>query len=64
MNCGNGKGKGGRSLRYIAKVQGNGNLLVGMAYTGLLGIKPGDELAIKLGKKQIRLIPAGTAEEE
>ncbi|MCP9902505.1 AbrB family transcriptional regulator [Cyanobium sp. Cruz CV13-4-11] len=43
---------------------GNGNLLFGMAFTGLLGLKPGDEFAIKLGKKQIRLIPAGTAEEE
>jgi len=54
----------GRSLRYIAKVQGNSNLLFGMAYTGLLGLKPGDEFAIKLGKKQIRLIPAVTAVEE
>ncbi len=64
MNGGSGQGQGGRSVRYIAKVQGNGNLLVGMAYTDLLGLKPGDEFAIKLGKKQIRLIPAGTAEEE
>ncbi len=43
----------------MAKVQGNGNLLVGMAYTGLLDLKPGDEFEIKLGKKQIRLIPSG-----
>jgi hypothetical protein len=27
---GNGKGKGGRSLSYVATVQGNGNLLVGL----------------------------------
>ncbi len=61
---GKGQGQGGRSLSYIAKVQGNGNLLVGMAYTGLLGLKPGDEFEIKLGRKQIRLIPAGGADEE
>ncbi len=61
---GNGKGQGGRSLSYIAKVQGNGNLLVGMAYTGLLGLKPGDEFEIKLGKKQIRLIPVGGSDDE
>jgi hypothetical protein len=42
----------------------NGNLLVGMACTGLPCLKPGDAFAIKLGKKQIRLIPAGSAEEE
>ncbi len=38
MNDGNGKGLSGRSLSYIAKVQGNGNLLVGMAYTGRHGL--------------------------
>jgi hypothetical protein len=64
MNGGNGKGQAGRSLSYIAKVQGNGNLLVGMAYTGLLDLNPGDEFEIKLGKKQIKLITAGTAVEE
>ena len=64
MNAGNGKGQAGRSLSYIATVQGNGNLLVGMAYTGLLGLNPGDEFEIKLGKKQIRLIPVGGADEE
>ena len=52
------------ALSYVAKVQGNGNLLVGMAYTGLLGLNPGDEFEIKLGKKQIRLIPVGGADEE
>ena len=62
--CGNGKGKAGRSLSYIAKVQGNGNLLVGMAYSGLGDLKPGDEFEIKLGKKQIRLIPVGASDEE
>ena len=59
-----GKGKAGRSLSYVATVQGNGNLLVGKAYTGLLDLKPGDEFEIKLGRKQIRLIPAGGSDEE
>jgi len=59
-----GKGKAGRSLSYIATVQGNGNLLVGKAYTGFLDLKPGDEFEIKLGRKQIRLVPVGGADEE
>jgi hypothetical protein len=57
-------GKAGRKLSYVAKVQFNGNLMVGKAYTGLLGLEPGDEFEIKLGRKQIRLIPAGGADEE
>ncbi len=52
-----GIGKGGRKLSYIATVQGNGNLLIGKAYTALLDLKAGDEFEIKLGKKQIKLIP-------
>ena len=57
-------GMGGRKLSYIAKVQGNGNLLVGKAYTAMLGLEPGAEFDIKLSKKAIRLIPAGGSEEE
>ena len=57
-------GKGGRKLSYIAKVQGNGNLLVGKAYTAMLGLEPGAEFDIKLGKKAIKLIPVGGEEEE
>ena len=60
---GKGKGKGGRTLSYVATVQGNGNLLVGKAYTALLDLKPGDEFEIKLGRKQIKLIPSGGEEE-
>lgn len=59
-----GKGKGGRKLSYTATVQGNGNLLVGKAYTAMLDLKPGDEFEIKIGRKQIKLIPAGSTEEE
>jgi hypothetical protein len=60
---GNGKGKGGRKLSYVATVQGNGNLLVGKAYTAMLDLEPGDEFEIKLGRKQIRLVPAGAEDE-
>jgi hypothetical protein len=59
-----GRGKGGRSLSYVATVQGNGNLLVGKAYTAVLDLLPGDEFEIKLGRKQIKLIPLGSPEEE
>ena len=61
---GSGVGKGGRKLSYISTVQGNGNLLIGKAYTALLDLEPGAEFEIKLGKKAIRLIPVGGSEEE
>jgi hypothetical protein len=61
---GKGVGKGGRKLSYVATVQGNGNLLIGKAYTAMLDLKPGDEFEIKLGRKQVKLIPAGASEEE
>jgi hypothetical protein len=38
--------------------------MVGKAYTAMLDLKPGDEFEIKLGKKQIKLIPLGSPEEE
>ena len=47
---GSGVGKGGRKLSYKAVVQGNGNLLIGKAYTALLELQPGDEYEIKLGR--------------
>ena len=59
---GKGRGKGGRSLSYTARVQFNGNLLVGKAYTAMLDLKPGDEFEIKLGRKQIQLLPMGSVE--
>ena len=59
-----GKGRPGRSLSFATKVQFNGNLLVGKAYTAQLGLQPGEEFEIKLGRKQIRLVPAGAADEE
>ncbi|MCB4394703.1 AbrB family transcriptional regulator [Synechococcus sp. HB1133] len=59
-----GIGKGGRKLSYVATVQGNGNLLIGKAYTALLDLTPGDEFEIKLGRKQIRLTPLGESDED
>ncbi|MEB3322968.1 MAG: AbrB family transcriptional regulator [Synechococcaceae cyanobacterium] len=67
VSLGEGTGRGGkrgRSLSYITKVQFNGNLLVGKAYTAQLGLEPGDEFEIKLGRKQIRLVPVGDSDEE
>lgn len=54
---------GGRRLSYVAKVQGNGNLLVGKAYLAFLDLRPSNEFEIKLGRKQISLVPAGGADE-
>jgi hypothetical protein len=69
MNLSGGSGRGGRGrpsrqLSYATKVQFNGNLLVGKAYTAQLGLEPGDEFEIKLGRKQIKLIPASSVEED
>ena len=61
---GAGAGKSGRKLSYVTKVQFNGNLLIGKAYTALIDLKPGDEFQIKLGRKQIRLVPVGGDDEE
>ncbi|MGK7912722.1 MAG: AbrB family transcriptional regulator [Synechococcus sp.] len=50
------KGGGrGRSATYRVSVHKNGNLLIGAAYTNEMGLEPGDEFEIKLGKKQIAL---------
>ena len=59
-----GIGKAGRKLTYVATVQGNGNLLVGKAYSAMLDLQPGDEFEIKLGRKQIRLVPVGGTDED
>jgi hypothetical protein len=48
-------GRGGRSASYRITVQSNGNLLIGSAYTTQLGLKPGDEFEITLGRKHIQL---------
>ena len=63
-NNGSGGKKGNRSTRgrqaeFKTKVHGNGNLLIGHAYTKKLGLEPGQEYKIDLRKesKIIYLIP-------
>ena len=62
---GNGQGKSGnrasrgRQVVFKTKVHGNGNLLIGHAYTKKLGLEPGQEFKIDIKKesKTIYLIP-------
>jgi hypothetical protein len=56
---GRGKAQAGRKLSYFTKVQFNGNLMVGSAYTAQLGLQPGDQFEIKIGRHQITLDPIG-----
>ena len=58
-----GDGTPGRKLSYVTHVLFNGNLLVGKAYTALLGLKPGDPFQIQLGRRQIRLMPLDASQE-
>ena len=44
-----------REATYRVTVHQNGQLLIGTGYTKAMGLKPGDELTIKLGYKHIRL---------
>lgn len=48
-------GRGGRSASYRITVQSNGNLLIGSTYTKQMGLQPGDEFEISLGRKHIHL---------
>ena len=50
-----GNGRGGRSASFRITVQSNGNLLIGSTYTKQMGLEPGDEFEISLGRKHIRL---------
>jgi hypothetical protein len=52
------KGRKGRQPGFKARVQSNGNLLIGKAYTEKLNLKPGDTFEIKIGRKQITLTPS------
>ena len=53
------KASRGRQTEFKTKVHGNGNLLIGHAYTKKLGLEPGQEFKIDLKKesKTIYLIP-------
>jgi len=46
-----GEDKGKRRLSHTTRVQFNGNLMVGKAYTALLDLKPGDAFQIQLGRR-------------
>lgn len=48
-------GRGGRKASYRITVQSNGNLLIGSAYTKLMGLEPGDVFEITVGRKHIHL---------
>ncbi|BDA76025.1 hypothetical protein CAL7716_101910 (plasmid) [Calothrix sp. PCC 7716] len=50
------KSSRGRSASYRIAVQSNGALLIGSAYTKQLGLKPGDEFSLNIGRKHIKLI--------
>jgi hypothetical protein len=54
-----GNGRSGRSASFRITVQSNGNLLIGSAYTKKMGLQPGDEFEITLGRKHIRLKQLG-----
>ena len=44
---------------FIIKVNDDGEIEIGNEYTELLDLKPGDQLEIKLGRKQILLLRPG-----
>jgi hypothetical protein len=52
----------GREPSFHTRVQFNGNLMVGSAYTAQLGLKPGDPFEIRLGRRNIQLVPVGETE--
>jgi len=54
-NKGMANGHGGRTASYRVTVQTNGQLLIGSAYTKQLGLNPGDQFEISIGRKHIRL---------
>ncbi|MBE9030469.1 AbrB family transcriptional regulator [filamentous cyanobacterium LEGE 11480] len=61
---GSGEGRGGRKPSYRTRVQSNKNLLIGAAYTAQMGLEPGDEFEITLGRKHIKLVKLEAEEEE
>ena len=58
MSTGGG-GPRGRQAEFRTRVHGNGNLLIGHAYTRRLGLEPGQEFRIELHKdsSSISLLP-------
>jgi hypothetical protein len=52
-----GSGSPGRKLTFQTKVQFNGNLMIGSAYTKQAGFNPGDEFQIVVNRKGFTLKP-------
>ncbi|MBM5799881.1 MAG: transcriptional regulator [Cyanobacteria bacterium K_DeepCast_35m_m2_023] len=48
---GGGSGSKGRQAEFRTRVHGNGNLLIGHAYTRRMGLEPGQEFRIELHKE-------------
>ncbi len=59
-----GNGTRGRQAEFKTRVHGNGNLLIGHAYTRRLGLEPGQEFRIELRQdsRSIWLLPIGEGE--
>ena len=59
-----GSGAKGRQAEYRTRVHGNGNLLIGNAYTRRMGLEPGDEFRIELHQEtgSIWLLPIENGE--
>ena len=62
---GTGGGRG-RQAEFRTRVHGNGNLLIGQAYTRRMGLEPGQEFRIELHQEtgSIWLLPLGEEGEE
>lgn len=54
--------RGGRKATYRIQVQQNGNLLIGSAYTRQMGLIPGTEFEIQIGRKHIKLVQVGPSD--
>ncbi|MBC8121718.1 MAG: AbrB family transcriptional regulator [Gemmatimonadaceae bacterium] len=54
--------RGGRKATYRIQVQQNGNLLIGSAYTRQMGLIPGTEFEIQIGRKHIKLVQVGLSD--
>jgi len=63
INLGDSLAGGHRKLSYVATVQGNGNLLIGKAYTAMLDLQVGDMFEIRLGENHISLTRCGAFKE-
>lgn len=59
-------GSKGRQAEFRTRVHGNGNLLIGHAYTRRMGLEPGQEFRIELHKesRSIWLMPLGEDDDQ